>query len=163
MARYKFVDRWPIRAPIDQVFRHIADPGTYPQWWPVYPKVESLPGVQPPQVGSQAKLTVASALGYRLNLLLEITESNPPHHLMTVARGDLEGTGKWEFKQEGDTTTATWTWIVETHHPLLNLLEPLAKKLFAWSHNDASAKGYRGLKALLEKEPRRDAPLRRRT
>jgi len=30
--------------------------------------------------------------------------------------------------------------------PLLNLLEPIAKPLFRWSHNDASAKGQRGLK-----------------
>lgn len=150
MARYRFVDHWSIRAPIDQVFGHISDPRTYPQWWPVYPKVEVLPDAQPPNVGSKARLTVRSFLGYRLNLLTEITESIPPKRLNTSTRGDLDGTGLWELDQSGDVTTATWTWIVESHHPLVNLLEPVAKKLFEWSHNDASAKGHRGLKKLLE-------------
>jgi hypothetical protein len=31
------------------------------------------------------------------------------------------------------------------------LLEPIAKPLFAWSHQDASRKGHIGLKKLLEK------------
>ena len=151
MARYKFIDRWSIRAPIDQVFSHIADASTYPRWWPVYPTVEVVPDVQPPHIGSRARLAVASALGYRLNLEVEITESNPPYYLNTLSRGDLEGTGTWEFEQKGDTTIATWTWIVESHHPLLKMLEPIAKRLFEWSHNDASEKGHRGLKKLLEK------------
>jgi uncharacterized protein YndB with AHSA1/START domain len=155
MAQYSFVDRWVIRAPINQVFARVADAATYPEWWPVYPKVESLPGPKAPQVGSRAKLTVKSALGYRLNLLVEIAESDPPDRLVTVARGSLEGTGTWQFEQSGDTTTATWTWVVQTHHPLLNLLEPIAKKLFEWSHNDASRKGDQGLRRLLEKRSER--------
>jgi uncharacterized protein YndB with AHSA1/START domain len=150
MARYKFIDHWNIQAPIEQVFRYVADPRTYPQWWPVYDKAEVLPGVQPPDVGSRSRLTVKSVLGYRLHIEVETTESDPPYYLDTVSNGDLEGTGTWEFKQDGDTTTATWAWIVESHHPLLNLLEPVAKKLFEWSHNDASEKGHRGLKQLLE-------------
>lgn len=103
-------------------------------------------------VGGRARLMVASALGYRLKLLVETTEANPPHYLFTRSTGDLEGTGEWVFEQKGDTTYATWTWIVESHHPLLNLLEPLAKRVFEWSHNDASGKGQRGLKRLLEKQ-----------
>ncbi|MGH2542643.1 MAG: SRPBCC family protein, partial [Ardenticatenaceae bacterium] len=101
-------------------------------------------------VGRRVKLTVKSALGYRLKLDVEIVEMEPPRYLSTLSRGQLEGTGVWEFAQEGDKTVATWTWIVESHHPLLNLLEPVAKGLFRWSHNDASRKGHRGLKRLLE-------------
>jgi uncharacterized protein YndB with AHSA1/START domain len=154
MARYRFVDHWYIQAPIEQVFEHIADPGTYPQWWPVYPKVEMHPGPQPAEVGNQANLTVRSPLGYQLNLLTETTESDPPRWLNTRSQGDLQGTGTWEFAQEEDGTThVTWTWIVESHHPLLNVLEPIAKPLFEWSHNYVSGKGHRGLKGLLEEEP----------
>jgi hypothetical protein len=150
MALYKFVDHWYIKAPIDQVFHYIADARTYPQWWPAYAKVETLSDIQPPHVGSRGRLVVKSALGYRLNIEVEITESNPPYYFKTLSRGELEGTGVWEFEQNGDTTHATWTWIVESRHPLLNLLEPVAKRLFAWSHNDASGKGHDGLKKFLE-------------
>jgi hypothetical protein len=101
-------------------------------------------------VGSRGKLTVKSFLGYRLHLLVEITESEAPRRFVTSSRGDLEGIGEWQFEQRGDTTVAQWTWTVETHHRLLNLLEPLAKRLFAYSHKDASAKGRRGLQRRLE-------------
>ncbi len=154
LARYEFVDRWQIWAPIDQVFHYVADPRTYPKWWPVYARVESLPGPEPPTPGARARLVVKSGLGYRLRLLVEISESIPPRYLLTRTQGQLDGTGRWEFEQRDVTTTAIWTWIVETHHPLLNLLEPIAKKAFEWSHNDASAKGHQGLKRLLEGTPR---------
>ncbi len=150
MASYTFVDHWYIQAPVEEVFRRVADAVTYPTWWPVYPKVELLRPANAAGVGGQARLTVKSALGYTLQLEVETVESQAPYHLKTVARGQLTGTGEWLFTQEGETTHAVWTWIVESNHPLLNLLEPIAKPLFAWSHNDASRKGHRGLKRLLE-------------
>jgi hypothetical protein len=151
MAQYTFVDHWYIQAPMEEVFHHIADARTYPQWWPVYPKVEVLRDVSPEMVGSRARLFVKSALGYTLTLEVEIVEADPPRYLKTAATGQLEGTGLWELEMQGDMTHAIFTWIVASHHPLLNLLEPVAKPLFAWSHNDASRKGHLGLKRRLEK------------
>lgn len=151
MAQYKFVDHWYIKAPREEVFRYVADARTYPQWWPVYPKVEVLREVEPGQTGGQARLLVKSALGYTLQLEAETVAIDPPRMIKTIARGQLAGTGEWEFIEEGDTTHAIFTWIVESHHWLLNILEPIAKPLFAWSHDDASHKGHLGLKKLLEK------------
>jgi len=151
MAQYKFVDHWYIKAPREEVFRYIADARTYPQWWPVYPKVEILRAAEPGQVGGKGRLVVKSALGYTLQLEAETVAIEPPRYIKSITTGQLAGTGEWEFSQEGDTTHAIFTWIVESHHPLINLLEPIAKPLFAWSHNDASRKGHLGLKKLLEK------------
>lgn len=151
MAQYKFVDHWYIKAPREEVFRYVADARTYPQWWPVYPKVEVLREVASGQIGGKARLVVKSALGYTLQLEAETVAIDPPHSIKTIATGQLAGTGEWEFLQEGDTTHAIFTWIVESTHPLLNVLEPIAKPLFAWSHDDASRKGHLGLKKLLEK------------
>ncbi|MFN8440663.1 MAG: SRPBCC family protein [Caldilineaceae bacterium] len=151
MAQYKFVDHWYINAPREEVFRFIADARTYPQWWPVYPKVEILQAAEPGQIGGKVRLVVQSALGYCLTLEAQTVASEPPAWVKTIATGQLAGTGDWEFIQEGDTTHAIFTWTVESHHWLVNLLEPIAKPLFAWSHNDASRKGHLGLKKLLEK------------
>lgn len=151
MAQYTFVDHWYIKAPREEVFRYVADARTYPQWWPVYPNVEVLREVAPGQIGGKARLVVKSALGYRLQLEAETVAIDPPHSIKTIATGQLAGTGEWEFIQEDDTTHAIFTWIVASNHPLLNLLEPIAKPLFAWSHDDASRKGHLGLKKLLEK------------
>lgn len=150
MAQYKFIDHWYIKAPRAEVFRYVADARTYPQWWPVYPKVEVLREVEPGQIGGKGRLLVKSALGYTLQLEAETVDIEPPRYIKTVATGQLAGTGEWEFIQEGETTHAIFTWIVESHHWLLNILEPLAKPLFAWSHDDASRKGHLGLKKLLE-------------
>ena len=55
---YTFIDHWYINAPIDEVFAHIADPRTYPQWWPSYDRVEL---INPPHGGNpMARLTVKS-------------------------------------------------------------------------------------------------------
>lgn len=151
MAKYKFIDHWYIKAPQAEVFRYISDARTYPQWWPVYPKVEILHDAGSGNAGSRARLQVKSALGYTLDLDVETVAIDPPNSIKTVVAGQLAGSGEWEFKQEGDTTHAIFTWIVESHHPLLNVLEPIAKPLFKWSHDDASRKGHRGLKKLLEK------------
>jgi uncharacterized protein YndB with AHSA1/START domain len=151
MAHYEFVDHWYIAAPIEMVYHYISEPSTFPQWWPVYPTVEILQKGDDLGIGGRARLVVKSALGYSLTLEAETIEARPPFYLKTVARGQLEGTGQWEFEQTGATTHVIFTWIVDSNHPMLNLLEPVAKPLFRWSHDDASAKGHRGLKQLLEK------------
>ena len=143
-----------INAPIEVVYQHISQVRTYPQWWPVYPSVEILQEQNEKGIGGRARLVVKSALGYKLTMEVEAVEANPPVYLKTVAHGQLEGTGQWDFEQSGATTHAIFTWIVDSNQPLLNLFEPIAKPIFRWSHNDASAKGQRGLKQLLRIEVR---------
>lgn len=152
MKEYRFVDHWMIKAPIDEVYRYIADPRTYAEWWPSYDGLRILKDEPFPYVGGRAELLVRSPFGYHLRLEVETTEANPPHYLETLSHGQLQGTGIWEFSQEGDTTQVTWTWIVRSDHPLLNRLEWAAKPLFALSHILTSRKGHHGLKHLLEGE-----------
>jgi hypothetical protein len=70
-----------------------------------------------------------------------------------LASGNLEGTGTWDLEQRGEVTAVRWIWAVEARHPLLNLLKPVAKPLFTWSHRNASEKGRQGLRNLLEARP----------
>jgi uncharacterized protein YndB with AHSA1/START domain len=152
MARYKFVDHWYVKAPIDVVYKYISDVSTYPQWWHWYDSVRVTKEVDYPHVGSQAELIIRSPFGYRLKIDVEMAAAEPPHSFKSISRGDLAGTGDWEFHQEGDTTHAIWIWIVESNHPLLNKLEWLLKPIFALSHVLVSGSGHRGLKKLLEKQ-----------
>jgi uncharacterized protein YndB with AHSA1/START domain len=151
MARYKFVDHWYIKAPIDLVYNHISDPRTYPQWWHWYDSIRVIKDAPFPHVGGMSELVIRSPFGYRLKIEVETVEAHPPDRLKTISRGELAGTGEWEFRQEGDVTHAIFTWIVETDQPLLNRLEWLLKPVFALSHNLVSGSGHRGLKKLLEK------------
>jgi uncharacterized protein YndB with AHSA1/START domain len=151
MACYKFVDHWYIKAPIDEVYNHISNPRTYPQWWRWYDSIRVLKEAPYPYIGGKSELVIRSPFGYRLKIEVETVEASPPNHIKTVSRGELAGTGEWEFRQEGDVTHAIFTWIVETDQPLLNRLEWLLKPVFALSHNLVSGSGHRGLKKLLEK------------
>jgi hypothetical protein len=153
MKEYQFVDLWTIKAPLDEVYRHVADPRTYAEWWPSYDSVRILEDAPFPHVGGWAELLVKSPFGYRLRIEVETTEADPPRYLKTISRGQLAGTGIWEFSCEGDATVAVWTWIVRSDHPLLNRLEWIAKPIFALSHVLASRQGHQGLKRLLEGEP----------
>jgi uncharacterized protein YndB with AHSA1/START domain len=150
VKEYRFVDHWSIRAPIGEVFNHIADARTYKQWWKAYQNVRVLRDVPFPYVGGQAELLIRSPFGYQLRLDAEISESRPPYYLKTPVRGNLNGVGIWEFREEGGMTHATWTWIVRSDHPLLNRLEWFAKPIFALSHVLVSRSGRQGLKRLLE-------------
>lgn len=153
MKEYRFVDHWMIKASIDDVYRHVSDPRTYAEWWPSYDGLRILKDVPFPYVGGRVELLVRSPFGYHLRLEVETAEADPPRYLKTLSRGQLEGTGIWEFREENGTTYATWTWIVRSDHPVLNRLEWIAKPIFALSHILTSRKGHRGLKRLLEREP----------
>jgi uncharacterized protein YndB with AHSA1/START domain len=153
MKDYRFVDRWTIRAPLDEVYRHVANPHTYAEWWLSYDSVRILEDAPFPHVGGRVELVVKSPFGYRLHLEVETTEADPPTYLKTASRGQLAGTGIWEFSRENDATVAVWTWIVRSHHPLLNRLEWIAKPIFALSHVLTSRKGHQGLKRLLDGAP----------
>ena len=153
MKEYRFVDHWTIRAPIATVYDHVANPRTYAHWWKAYNGVRILRDVPYPYVGGQVELLVRSPFGYQLRLEVETAEAQPPTYLKTISRGQLAGTGIWEFAQEGGTTRATWTWIVRSDHPMLNRLEWFAKPLFALSHVIVSRRGHKGLKQLLEAQP----------
>jgi uncharacterized protein YndB with AHSA1/START domain len=152
MKEYRFDDRWTINAPIDEVYRHIADPRTWDRWWPTYDSVRILEDAPFPHIGGRAEFIIKSPFGYRLRVEAITTEAVPPFHLKTIITGELESTGDWQFSHANGTTIAEWTWIVRSNHPLINRLEWFAKPLFALSHNLASQKGHWGLKRLLEAE-----------
>ena len=153
MAEYTFVDHWFVVAPIETVYRTVADPRTYPQWWKDYDRITILKDAPFPHVGGQAEFLIRSPFGYRLRIVVETVAAEPPRSITTHSSGQLQGTGIWEFRQEGDITHVTFTWTVRSDHPVLNRLERVAKPLFALSHAIVSGRGHRGLKRLLEARP----------
>jgi hypothetical protein len=63
------------------------------------------------------------------------THVERPHLLQAVSIGDLEGTGRWEFKEDASGTTVRYEWNVQTAKPWMQLLDPLARPAFVWNHN----------------------------
>ena len=66
------------------------------------------------------------------------------------ASGDVEGTGCWRLFQEGQVTRVRYEWRVRTTRRWMNLLAPVARPLFAWSHHDVMQAGAMGLARWLD-------------
>jgi uncharacterized protein YndB with AHSA1/START domain len=144
MARaYVFVDEWDVEAPIEAVFRALADPSTYPQWWtPVYRNVVSRGEVG---VGHTSDHYFKGKLPYTLRMRAEMTEYDPPRRFAVKVDGDLSGTGVWTLTERNGKTHVRWDWTVVAGKPLLRLLTPVLRPVFRWNHAWAVARAREGL------------------
>jgi uncharacterized protein YndB with AHSA1/START domain len=145
MSEYAFVTRWSFQAPVEQVWDLIAKAEDWPGWWPGVEKVEVLePGTEG-EVGSLRRFTWKSRLPYRLAFDMRTTRVERPYVLEGRASGELDGTGRWELRQEGDWTRVRYEWRVATSKAWMNLLAPVARPLFAWNHDVVMRWGGEGL------------------
>lgn len=129
----------------------------WPSWWRGVQSVVPLrnPGAG---VGSAYRYTWRGKLPYSLTFDLETTDVVPMQRIRGRAAGELSGDGCWTFTEAGGRTTARYDWNVETTQRWMNLLAPLARPFFAWSHDAVMAWGYEGLvKRLAEQASTRPA------
>ena len=145
MSEYAFVTRWSFQAPVEQVWDLIAKAEDWPDWWPGVEKVEVLEPGTDGEVGSLRRFTWKSRLPYRLAFDMRTTRVERPHVLEGQASGELDGTGLWELRQEGDWTRVRYDWRVTTSKTWMNLLAPVARPLFAWNHDVVMRWGGEGL------------------
>ena len=146
MAEYAFVTHWSFEAPIESVWELIANSENWPSWWPGVEKVELLePGLDGGEVGSLRRLTWKSRLPYKLRFEMRTTRVERPRVLEGRAIGELDGTGRWELRQDGGWTHVRYDWRVATTKPWMNVLAPVARPLFAWNHDVVMGWGGEGL------------------
>jgi len=145
MSDYAFVTRWSVQAPLEKVWDLISHAEQWPGWWPGVEKVELLEPGTDGEVGSLRRFTWKSKLPYRLTFDMRTTHVERPHVLEGQALGELDGTGRWELRQEGDWTRVRYDWRVATTKAWMNLLAPVARPLFAWNHDVVMRWGGEGL------------------
>jgi len=66
------------------------------------------------------------------------------------ARGDLEGTGRWQFAHNGDVSVVHFEWHVRSTRWWMNLLAPLARPMFIRNHVRIMTQGGEGLARRLD-------------
>ena len=96
-------------------------------------------------VGSLRRYTWKSKLPYRLRFDMRTTRVERPHVLEGRAEGELDGTGRWELRQDGEWTRVRYDWCVRTTKAWMNLLAPVARPFFAWNHDVVMRWGGAGL------------------
>jgi uncharacterized protein YndB with AHSA1/START domain len=133
MADYHYVSTWQLQAPIGQVWTAITDLEHLPAWYTGVQEARELVPGDAQGVGSRVRYVIKGRLPLRLAFEATIIRAIPPREQELRAEGELAGTGRWLLAQQGEVTTARYTWDVRTTRPWMNLLAPIARPLFTWN------------------------------
>jgi uncharacterized protein YndB with AHSA1/START domain len=139
------VTQWHLEAPIERIWEALFDPEEWPRWWRYVEAVVELEKGDAQGIGALRRYTWSSRLPYRLSFEMRTTALAPLSFIEGVATGDLNGTGRWQLREFGQTTRVQYVWTVTTAKGWTNLLAPILAPVFAWNHNQVMREGGRGL------------------
>lgn len=149
---YRFVTVWKIRASIEEVWDILQEQESWPKWWRGVKKVETIKLGNAANIGKVMRYTWQSLLPYKLAFNMVAEEIEKPHILAGTAFGELDGKGRWEIYRDGDLTTITYYWQVNTTKKWMNKYTWLLKPAFKWNHDIVMKWGAKGLANKLEAE-----------
>jgi hypothetical protein len=144
-AAYRFLTAWVLDAPREAAYDAIHEVERWPEWWRGVESVEKLSGGGDDGVGSVYRHRWRSVLPYTVGFDMETTRIERPVLLEGRATGALEGLGRWRLADGAGATVVTYEWDVVTTRPWMNLLAPVGRPVFAWSHNEVMRRGGTGL------------------
>ena len=143
---YRFLTVWRVAGTPREVVDILGDAGTLARWWPsVYLRVTPLDPGNPDGTDKSFMLHTKGWLPYTLRWKLTVTEPITEHGFALTATGDLNGTGRWTFEQDGPETVISYDWRVTASKPLIRRLGFLFKPAFAANHRWAMARGQESL------------------
>jgi uncharacterized protein YndB with AHSA1/START domain len=145
MADYAFVTAWRIAAPREAVFDVIHASERWPEWWDGVERVEKLEEGDTDGRGSLGRYAWRSAMRYRLEFEMRITNVERPFRMDGAAVGELTGTGVWRLYEDDAGTAVLFEWRVRTTRWWMNVLAPVAGPVFKWNHDRLMRAGGRGL------------------
>ena len=150
MAReYRFLTTWLLECERERAWEAVFDSKAWPSWWRGVERVEILAPGDAGGVGQLGRYTWRSALPYELTFDTRTTRAERPHLLEGRASGQLEGAGVWRLFEQGGVTAVVYEWNVRTTKRWMNLLAPLARPAFEWSHDWVMRNGATGIAARL--------------
>ncbi len=144
LNEYFFVTRWRIRGDVSEVRSILEDAEDLKRWWPsVYLDVKK-------RDDGSVELFTKGWLPYTLRWSFRVTEQRQDGFALE-AFGDFAGHGNWIFGQDGDFANITYEWRIRAEKPLLRILSPILKPLFAANHRWAMARGDESLRIELDR------------
>ena len=143
---YRFLTVWRVPGSLAEVTDVLGNADTLPQWWPsVYLSVRRLEDGGPDWVGSVSELHTKGWLPYTLTWNIRLVEPVTDAGFAIEAIGDLKGSGRWTFEQDGPEVVITYDWRIEATKPLLRRLSWLLRPAFEANHRWAMARGEESL------------------
>lgn len=135
MAKYYFITRWRFNAPVEIIWNEIVKPEQWPQWWRGVMSVEKTKTGNINNVGTTYLQTLKSFLPYKLKFSATVDHVEEHKRIISLAKGELQGSGLWIFESNGIQTTVSYFWSVETTGWWMNFLAPAFRSIFTWNHN----------------------------
>jgi hypothetical protein len=144
---YEFITKWRVEGTCGEVADILGDPVQLSHWWPsVYLDAQETAPADSRGVGRRVRLLTKGWLPYTLAWEFVVVESRYPHGFSIDATGDFVGRGIWTIVQGGPFVDIVYDWRIRAEKPLLRVLSPLLKPLFAANHRWAMAQGEISLK-----------------
>lgn len=144
-SHFDLVSHWRITAPVERVWATLADPESWPQWWPYVRSVRTLHQGNADGLGSVRRIRWATRLPYDIVIEVEAVESLRLERLRARSRGQLRGEGIWLLRSEGCFTDVTYVWRVELGKRWMRWLAPVLAPVFRWNHDGVMRAGGIGL------------------
>jgi len=148
-AMYRFLTTWTIDAPIERVWTELTTPEDWPRWWRGVLAADLIAPGDSTGLGERRRMTMRGALPYRLRFTVETVHLDRPSVIEVRADGELRGTGRWTLGSSAGGTVARYEWQVDATKPLMRLLGPVARPIFAWNHDVVMRRGLEGLRRRL--------------
>ena len=151
---YRLNSQWSFAAPLDAVWRAIADADGWPSWWPGIQSTRLADGDGDGRgLGALRRYCCRGALPLQLRFDARITRIEPPHLIEGRACGDLDGVGRCRLSHARGQTRVCFDWQVVHQRGLWpRALAPLAHALLRWNHDRLMAAGGRGLERHLARQ-----------
>lgn len=136
IPQYEFVTRWCFEASPDLVYDLLSEPLDYPKWMKrLSIQVTSVSKGNTLGIGREDHYELRAFLPYTLRWNLKCTQAERSCRFLSVASGDMEGTGEWTFQPRGNKVDVAFYWKVGVRKPFLRYFSGLLKPVFEWNHN----------------------------
>lgn len=143
---YHFITHWRVESTVAEVHQLLGDAEGLARWWPsVYLEVKTLSSGDAKGVGKIIELFTKGWLPYTLRWSFRVAAIEDDGFTIE-AFGDFVGRGVWTFVQNGTAVDITYDWRIRAEKPMLRLMSPLLKPLFARNHEWAMRMGEESLR-----------------
>lgn len=143
---YHLVTHALIGAPPPVVWECLSDVQTWPSWWRWLREVELVEEGDEDGVGAVFRQSIVSPLLYGFTWYARLDRVVKPSLIELDSWGALEGRGRFLLVPEGPGMTHfSFTWLVTTAKRWMNVLAPVARPAFVWSHDRLMDDFARGL------------------
>lgn len=152
LGQFDFVTEWRFVAPIGVVWEIVARPEVWPLWWRGVLQAKLIRQGTDDGHGFVYAYVWRSILPYKLAFNLEVTQIEPQRTLQGKASGEVEGSGRWEFQREGETTVVRYYWNIRLTRFWPALVASMTAPIVRWNHDVVMEWGRRGLMRRLQAE-----------